>query len=120
MGLPTRIIVTVLFYLPPTDVLAQESERRLDNPIDSLTTRNLTQTHFERNINTFNWDMRAYYENTWRDWSLKLSELYSSTLIKTDKKFIKDQQSLWILSWKSNICTSESQVAGIFCHLLRR
>jgi hypothetical protein len=96
MGLPTRIIVTVLFYLPATDVLAQESERRLDNPIDSLTTRNLTQTHFERNINTFNWDMRAYYENTWRDWSLKLSELYSSTLIKTDKKFIKDQQSLWI------------------------
>jgi len=95
MGSPIKIILmTMLVCFLSADVRSQESEQRADGSIDSLITRNFTQTQFERNINTFTWNARAYYENIWKDWSLKFNERYSSTLIKTDKKFIKDEQNL--------------------------
>jgi hypothetical protein len=97
MCLPVRFILMIMIIcFMVSDIYAQDSERRSASSADSVVTRNFAQTQFERNINTFVWDGRAIYENTWNDWFLKINERYYSTLIRTDRKFIKDEQNL---SW---------------------
>lgn len=48
---------------------------------------------FERNVNTFGWDMRANYELQWNSLKVQLLDHFNSSLIRVDRTFIKDENN---------------------------
>jgi hypothetical protein len=61
---------------------------------DSLAVPNESGLRFERNLNTYSWIGRMRLEQSLGLWGIRVRELFRSTIIKTDQKFIKDDQSL--------------------------
>jgi hypothetical protein len=60
---------------------------------DSIIVPNQSIIGFERNLNTYFWRGQANYRGRIEDWDIRLGELFLSTLIQTDQKFIKDEQN---------------------------
>lgn len=74
---------------------AQEDYGRvtLGQKSDTVTIPNQSVLGFERNLNTYFWRGMVNYQGLLGDWDIRLGELFLSTLIQTDQKFIKDEQS---------------------------
>jgi hypothetical protein len=51
---------------------------------------------FERNVNTYLWDLRGAYGFEKNSWRVAADERFQRTLIRTDRSTIKDEQSLRI------------------------
>lgn len=80
-------------------VVAQEEYGRItvEPRSDTLKTLNRSSIGFERNLNTYFWSGGVNYERSFGVWDLRVRELFRSTLIQTDQKFIKDEQNLALL-----------------------
>ena len=80
-------------------VVAQEEYGRitLEPRSDTLKVLNRSSIGFERNLNTYFWSGGVNYERSFGVWDLRIRELFRSTLIQTDQKFIKDEQNLALL-----------------------
>lgn len=107
-AVPTYVLVLLLagcliiVLMSTRWCFAQKESGRvtLVQKLDSLARSNLTSLNFERNFNTFTWDTRANYERMFEDVSIRLNERFSSTLIRTSEKFVKDNQELGFLIGK--------------------
>ncbi len=49
---------------------------------------------FDKNVNTHRWDANLLYITQFSDFEINLDEKFKSTLIKTNQKLIRDEQSL--------------------------
>jgi hypothetical protein len=76
-------------------VAAQEEygPRTQEPKPDSVIVPNRSIIGFERDLNTYFWRGQANYRGQIGDWNMRLGELFLSTLIQTDQKFIKDEQN---------------------------
>ena len=75
-------------------VLTQELGSEVAVSSDSLVRARRWNVRFERNVNTYLWDVRIGLAENFGLTTLRLSERYESRLIRTDRNFIKDQQRL--------------------------
>ncbi len=67
---------------------------------------------FERNVNTYQWDMYGGYSFRGEGWNLSLTDRYQSSLIRTNKKFIKDENA-FTLSGRKNIILNLDIIAKV-------
>ncbi|MBR9979262.1 MAG: hypothetical protein KFH87_14355 [Bacteroidetes bacterium] len=61
---------------------------------DNLSTPASLSFGFERNINTFLWDMGGNWDVARNDWSFSVNERFQRTLIRTDRGTVKDEQNV--------------------------
>ena len=91
-----RAFAATLFLA--TAVAAQEEYGRIvvEPKPDSLIAPNQSILNFERNLNTYLWNAGANYQWSSSDWSVRLREMFRSSLIQTNQKFIKDEQNFGV------------------------
>jgi hypothetical protein len=91
------VVLIILFtYL----LVAQEGysgRKSLTSTVDSLRQQNFVTVGFDKSFNTYHWDDVGFYQNSFGPLSLLVNGQFLSTLIRTDRKFITDQQSLDLL-----------------------
>jgi hypothetical protein len=87
------LVAVVLVF--STRVVAQEDYGRVTRGLkpDTLMVPNQSTLGFERNLSTYFWTGKMDYQAFLGDWDVRLNELFLSTLIQTDQKFIKDEQN---------------------------
>jgi len=108
-------------------VEAQEDYGRVTPSLksDTVVVPNQSVLGFERNLSTYYWKGMASYQGLLGDWDVRLGELFLSTLIQTDQKFIKDEQNfglsisrrladrLWFQFDASSVVLSDNRAIGI-------
>lgn len=95
----TGISVFAVIVLLVNPVAAQEEYGRITQGArsDTLTAPNQTSIGFERNLNTYLWNAGANYQRSSGAWNVRLRQLFRSSLIRTDQKFIKDEENFSFL-----------------------
>jgi hypothetical protein len=92
---------------------------------DTVDTPHFSSLSFERLLSSYQWSLahRTNYVN--RHWFLTVDEQFRSSLIQTDRKFIKDQQELTLLAGRritdrvdvrvsgSSLFLSDNQITGL-------
>jgi hypothetical protein len=78
-------------------LLAAASLRAQIAPTDTLAkppSAPMVSTGFERNVNTFLWDLRGRYTLGGDAWNLSASERFLRSLIRSDRESVKDENTL--------------------------
>jgi hypothetical protein len=122
-------ITLMIIYstLPLTGQTAETTgfERYTINVPDTVSAPHVSRLSFERLLSSYQWQLnhRTYFESD--RWFLSASEQFRSTLIQTDRKFIKDQQELRFLGGYrvdkrfdvrvtgSSLFLSDNQITGL-------
>jgi hypothetical protein len=92
---------------------------------DTVDTPHYSSLSFERLLSSYQWSLahRTNYAN--RQWFLTVDERFRSSLIQTDRKFIKDQQELTLFAGRrindrvdvrvsgSSLFLSDNQITGL-------
>lgn len=88
------LLLTVDPFVGGTRILAQDHPTAGDSLRSALTSPLNLSGSFERNINTFLWELTG--ASVWQadGWKLALNDRFQRTLIKTGSESIKDQNSL--------------------------
>ncbi|MCB2203589.1 hypothetical protein KQI65_02480 [bacterium] len=90
-----RACAFLLLVLLSVSSAQQDSSRTADAATDSLQTGGpgSISLGFERNVNTFLWDLGGNYRYENGPWRLTADERFQRTLIRTDRSTVKDEQS---------------------------
>lgn len=123
----TGVSLLAATVLLGNSVAAQEEYGRItiEQRSDTLIAPNQSIIGFERNLNTYFWNGSVNYRRSVQGWDVRIRELFRSTLIRTDQKFIKDEQNFGLLAaWKlsdrvglqldaSSLVLSDNRAIGI-------
>jgi hypothetical protein len=96
----TLLMISATTTFPMTSA-AQEELGRLGERHDSLGVSNRATIGFERYFNTYLWSTGGNYRWSSDEWKLKVGELFRSSLIQTNEKFIKDEQNFNIYALRN-------------------
>jgi hypothetical protein len=93
--------------------------------VDTAYTPNISSLSFERLLSSYQWAFNHYTNYVNDQWFMKLEERFRSSLIQTDRRFIKDQQELRIHGGRqlndyvdvrvsgSSLFLSDNQITGL-------
>ena len=93
------VLIPFAIQLLICHVHAQTQERPSERVTPSvgqlpLQPQNIASIMLDKSLNTYHWIGRASFSNVFGPYSLQLSEQFRSTLVRTDRKLITDEQSL--------------------------
>ena len=93
--------------------------------VDTIQTPNVSSLSFERLLSSYQWAFNHYTDYVDDQWFLKVEERFRSSLIQTDRRFIKDQQELRVSGGRrlndyvdvrvsgSSLFLSDNQITGL-------
>ena len=121
-GYTVPLIITHLIFASPILLRGQIVPH---DTTTATTTSPILSMGFERNVNTFLWDLRGSYALAGETWSATATERFQRSLIRSERESIKDEHNLDLRATKrlseflslvtriSSFNFSDSKIAGL-------